>query len=851
MRHNRDREHLRVPTEPWRARQPYSRHPGGGGGRRPAEPAGGRAAHGQRLRDSIVGARDGATEQVDAAEIEIEDSISGVYLEFESFPGLELALGSLEKRRKKDPREHIEVVAVRETTTGEGDEAETVQHATVFVPDDEITHFISQLEKYEGPTPQGKKKPPHANVYDRVANIRLAALRALWTDDASAYPDQADQPIWWEVWLRRTDGEELARLLDFAQQSGLVVADRRLVFDDRIVTLVHGQASDLALSLDVLGDIAELQRAKETPTFFVGEGPSDQAAWVEDLLGRLDHNGGDRPAVCILDTGVTRRHPLLEAALAEPDCHSVNPAWGLNDHHGHGTEMAGLALLGDLVQVLDSDETVSVAHQLESVKILPPAGTNDPDLYGAITAEAASRPEIEAPDRRRVFSMAVASMDARDRGQPTSWSAAVDALAAGRTFDPADGGLKYVDEDEAAYQRLFVVSAGNVDELHLAEEHLDRSDLEAIHDPGQAWNALTVGAYTDKVVIQDAHWQDWLPLAERGELSPWSTTSMVFQKAWPLKPDVVFEGGNIVRNATGDVDFPCDDLNLLTTYYRPQDKVFVSTWATSAAGALAARMCARILAAYPDAWPETVRALMVHSAEWTPRMRQHLVGADTRTGRGRLVQRYGYGVPNLGRALESASSAVTLLVEDSIRPFKDGGLREIHFHDLPWPRAVLLALGDAQVRVRVTLSYFIEPNPGRRGWQTRHRYQSHGLRFQVKSATESVDEFRKRLNKAAMDDGDVRPSASGHNDGWFLGPTARDRGSIHSDVLAGFAADIAERGSIAVFPVTGWWKEQKKRDRSEKGARYALIVSIETDDVDTDIWTSVASQIQVGTAIET
>ena len=226
-------------------------------------------------------------------------------------------------------------------------------------------------------------------------------------------------------------------------------------------------------------------------------------------------------------------------------------------------------------------------------------------------------------------------------------------------------------------------------------------------------------------------------------------------------------------------------------------------------------------------------------------------GADGRTGRGRLVQRYGYGVPDLGRALESASSAVTLLVEDSIRPFEDGGLREIHFHDLPWPRDALLALGDAQVRVRVTLSYFIEPNPGRRGWQTRHRYQSHGLRFQLKSATKSVDEFRKRLNKAAMDEGDERPSASGHNDGWFLGPTARDRGSIHSDVLTGFAADIAERGSVAVFPVTGWWKEQKRRDRSEKGARYALIVSIETEDVDADIWTPVANQIEVGTVIET
>jgi len=788
---------------------------------------------------------------VNATEIDVEGNTPGIYLEFESFPGLDLALTSLEKRRKKDPRKHIEVVSARGETTAEGVNDTTVQHATVFVPDVEITHFISQLEKYESQPPEGRTKPRHANAYDRVASIRLAELRALWTDDASAYPARADQPIWWEVWLRRTDGSELRRLHDFADQTGVRVADRRLVFEDRIVTLIRGTASDLALSLNVLGDIAEMQRAKETPSFFMSERPADQAAWVDELLGRIGHQGGNPPAVCVLDTGVNRGHPLLGGALPASDCHTVDPAWGAHDHNGHGTAMAGLALFGDLVPVLDSNEAVTLAHQLESVKILPPAGASDPDLYGAITAEAASRPEIEAPDRPRVFSMAVASTDARDRGQPTSWSAAVDALAAGRSFDPSDSGLKYLDDDDAAYQRLFVVSAGNVGELDLVAEHLNRSDLEAIHDPGQAWNALTVGAYTNKVVIQESDWEGWSPLAERGELSPWSTTSMVFQKTWPLKPDVVFEGGNIVHDALGAIDFPCDDLNLLTTYFRPHEKAFVSTWATSAAGALGARMCARILAAYPTAWPETVRALVVHSAEWTPRMRQHLVDAGGRTARGRLVQRYGYGVPDLGRALRSAASAVTLLVEDTIRPFDEGGLREIYFHDLPWPRDALLALGDAQVRVRVTLSYFIEPNPGRRGWQTRHRYQSHGLRFQVKSATESAERFRKRLNKAAMNEDDERPSASGHNDGWFLGPTARDRGSIHSDVLTGFAADIAERGSVAVFPVTGWWKEQKRRDRSEKGARYALIVSIETDDVDADIWTPVANQIEVSTVIET
>jgi hypothetical protein len=60
---------------------------------------------------------------------------------------------------------------------------------------------------------------------------------------------------------------------------------------------------------------------------------------------------------------------------------------------------------------------------------------------------------------------------------------------------------------------------------------------------------------------------------------------------------------------------------------------------------------------------------------------------------------------------------------------------------------------------------------------------------------------------------------------------------------------LAERGVVGIYPVTGWWKEQPKRDRSHDGARYALIVSIETQATDVDIWTPVALQVGIPTEI--
>jgi hypothetical protein len=231
-------------------------------------------------------------------------------------------------------------------------------------------------------------------------------------------------------------------------------------------------------------------------------------------------------------------------------------------------------------------------------------------------------------------------------------------------------------------------------------------------------------------------------------------------------------------------------------------------------------------------------------------MKTHLSGANSKRARAKLVQRYGFGVPSADRALRSANDALTLVAQSSIRPFSNGRMRELHVFDLPWPRDVLAELGETPVQMRVTLSYFIEPNPGRCDWKNRHRYASHGLRFEVKGPTESIEEFHKRLNKQALNEDEAKPVKGSDVSEWFLGSQARNRGSLHSDFLTCNAADLAERGVIAVYPVSGWWKDQPKRDCSDKGARYALVVSIEAPGVEADIWTPVAQQTGISIEVE-
>jgi hypothetical protein len=119
-------------------------------------------------------------------------------------------------------------------------------------------------------------------------------------------------------------------------------------------------------------------------------------------------------------------------------------------------------------------------------------------------------------------------------------------------------------------------------------------------------------------------------------------------------------------------------------------------------------------------------------------------------------------VPSLRRALRSSLNDATIVSENMLRPLRieDGRVKsqDMNLHMLPWPDVQLADLGETPVELRVTISYFVEPNPGERGWNGRYRYASHGLRFALKRRLEELREFRARINQAVEleeeDDGD-------------------------------------------------------------------------------------------------
>lgn len=533
--------------------------------------------------------------------------------------------------------------------------------AVVFVPESRRGVFQSKLDQYLDPDKDGKGGPRNHNLVDSIAEIKLADLQSFWTDVRGLFPQDEDQVVWWELWLKKQPNAEdpLHIPHQFAERINAQLGNTSITFFDSLVVLIRASSRQLSRAPEFIANLEELRRAKETPNVLLRSSPED---------------------------------------------------------------------------------------------------------------------------------------------------------------------------------------------------------------PAQSWNALTVGAFTERTTNDDADFEGWSPLAEFGDVasSSRSAVSWGWRKHAPYKPDVVEEGGNRLLSPDSTEVTDADVVSLLTTSGKTAGQLFETNGDTSAACALVSRQAAILMAEYPDYWPETIRALVVHSAEWTTRMSERFEllydQHSPKLAKETTLRTVGHGVPDLERARYSASHALTLIAQDELQPFfkrpdarasEDPKLHEMHLYQLPWPIEVLQQLPpELEVKLRVTLSYFIEPNPGRRGYRKRYSYQSHGLRFEVIWPGQTLANFRAFINQRAKEETKDYSGPEGDNEGWKLGSQLRTRGSLHSDTWTGSAASLADMHTIAVYPVGGWWKYRTALDRWENSVRFSLIVSIDVPDENVDIYSVVETQIETQVEIE-
>lgn len=450
----------------------------------------------------------------------------GVYLQIEGKEGYDLVTKSLE-----DTRQHVRLLNISEK--------DGVMKATVYVPAKKKDFFLKKINKY-AETQRG------LDVVTTIEKIKTAMIESLWVGKKESIP--GEKSSWCEVWLRYEVNEQPEKIVDafWALCSNLEIEykEKIIIFPERIIVLIRANLENLKQLMTSSGSLAEFRKMITPVSFYTDMTTWEQKEWIAELERNLDVSKSSNTSVCLLDTGVNNAHPLLKAVLKDTDMHAVDVTRGVDDRRGHGTEMAGIATYFDLQEKLESMSVVEIYHHLESVKILNNPNDNDEELYGAVTRQAAYIAEAEKPNTNRTFCMAITTPESSNVGDgvPTSWSAAIDALLVGT-------GEEFSDDKK----RLMCISAGNTSIEEIADfgDPLAAIQLHSVENPGQAWNAITVGAYTDKTVIAQKVYEDYSPVSNKGGVSPFTSSSIMWEKAkWPIKPEVVFEGGNLGHNPT-------------------------------------------------------------------------------------------------------------------------------------------------------------------------------------------------------------------------------------------------------------------------------------------------------------
>ncbi len=769
---------------------------------------------------------------------------NSVYVEFFSEWNFDLKVDSLHQDLDEP---NYQVLNVKKELTSPVEDAQYRYRVVVMMREGAVSIFLKKAAEYLVKNTKNKVGidtglPSHRALINNIQEIKLATLQSFWSDEPEVPFPATEEQIWWEVWFRRT-GNDMDQLDEVVQNLGAVgaqIGDQSLVFPEHVVKLVKATATQLSTSLILLDNLAELRKPQQLNDFITSKNIdiASKAEWVNDLFGRAEFlYDKNSVVICLLDSGVNNKHPLLINALPDERLYSYKTAWGTQDgwdDGGHGTGMAGLALYGDLTEALASQEKIKIYHGLESFKIVSPNDPSDPALYGAITRFACYSPVTDFPNNSRIYCLAITDKSLAFRGRPSAWSATIDKIAFSNSLEDP---------------QLFIVSGGNVNYMlpQFNSTHYPANNLlESIHDPSQSYNALTVGSYTRMDRIDQHVFPGAIPLAANGDISPSNSTSLIWENQWPIKPDIVMEGGNLAVRGTAIGD------NVPTLKPLSLDKDFTNYLLspfgdTSGAAALASKLAAELKTVNPDFWPETIKALIVHSAEWTSAMLNGLDFSNATMAEKRtLLRTFGYGVPIIEKAFYSAQNSLTLIAENYIKPYKLEGTsvksNEYHLYNLPWPVDILQnELTDNDVKLKVTLSYFIDPNPGNRRYANNFSYYSHSLDFKMIRPTEDLEQFKRRISGAEENQ---EVEYVGNEEPWALKDSTRNKGSIKKDFIISSGADLATRNIIAVFPKGGWYNLRKRLGKADSTVRYSLIVSVETERLDINIYNPVVELIQ-------
>jgi hypothetical protein len=725
----------------------------------------------------------------------------------------------------------------------------------VFSSDNQLTEFNKRLESYSQIT-DGPKYEYLGDIDDllpleREDRIgRLLELKPVESDELAAL----DLELW-----HTGDRKEMKKYLDditetleylSSDTAPMRMSDRYIGEYLCIARIkVTHEVLELLLEVEI---VKEIDRPPQ-PAFESTADYNLPIVSFPEVVSPPEDNCG----ILVIDSGVQRGHPLIAPVLGEaevfPDANRQFIKGGPDDVNGHGTNVAGIAIYGDVENCI-KQRSFDPTAWLFSARVTNEKNQYDEDLLVETQLDQALRAFVEQYPNCKVINISLGNADQiyRDGLKQFRLAAKIDEIA-----------YQYQDKNI-----VFVISAGNAFYEEAKSDEQLRTDYPnyllkksaRIIDPATSAIALTVGSlsFGRGSITEPSHVRRQAIAKLLGYPSPFTRTG--FGVDGMIKPDVVDFGGDLVLDLSyrenRDLDLPKTNrlsdnvagvsvLTLSKDYY---SSLFQLCSGTSFAAPRVANLAAQLFTKYPDASSNLIRALIVNSAvlpkEIPPEFHCNSKQSQrekTKTIKNQLAI-YGYGQPELQRAMYSAENYV-VLSEDNIS-IKVGSF---HIYEIPQFPPEFFEVKGTRI-LSITLAFDPTTNPNRGD-----SYLGITMEFNLfqgidresivnayvdASKTSSSDKFTeislenlKKKNKGSCIITDLSPSS-----------TLRKKGTVQRGQIE-ITPQAEKYNNVPRILVVSCNRKWANRDEIEM-QRYALVVCISHSDPKVDLYNRMKIQIE-------
>lgn len=528
------------------------------------------------------------------------------------------------------------------------------------------------------------------------------------------------------------------------------------------------------------------------------DNPGDFSEYQLDLQAPAENAG----RVCVVDSGIQEGHLLLSPAIDSYSSKSyVTDDKSVADHvkiSGHGTKVAGRILYPNIIP---QNGQYTLQSIIQNARILDKHNRISNEQFGPSLMEQIVK---DFPDTK-IFNLSVSQDEAYNGTHMSSLAGSIDKL---------------MHEEDV----LFIIASGNLDSdceearrlgvlQHIARgknfpEYLT-DPLCRIANPGISFFALTVGSISE-ISYQD---DDYESIAGSGKVSPFSRSG---PGLWgSIKPDLVEYGGDLVRGRYSSIIRKHEGTAVQTVNSTLHGATAVGRDAigTSFSTPKVSYIASRLQAEHPNESAQMYRALVVQSARLPEHCFQNPSPND--------FKYYGYGIPDVDRALNNSPQRITYIQYGTVLP------KRADIYHLNIPDELKGEGKDYEILVEVTLSFTSRTRLTRKG---AHSYLATWLEWRSSKYNENMSSFRTRTIEYLdlNDDGVLPEEGAGaiqwclrENPAWGGNDINRNNSTVQKSWAIIKPHQFADNFSIAVVGHSGWDKDL------EAETDYALAISFE------------------------